>query len=453
MKTASVVLVSCLLAACGGGSSSSSTPSSAAAVVPPATNPAPANTAPTTTPTSPNTAPVANAGTTQNVVAGTLVTIDGSTSLDANSDPLTYAWTLTTKPDGSSAALSAATSAKPTFTADVAGTYVVSLVVNDGKVNSTNAATVTISAAVANAAPVANAGTEQNIAAGTVVVLDGSSSSDANSDPLTYAWTLSAKPAGSVASLSSPTAAKPTFTADVAGTYVASLVVNDGKVNSSNAATVTVTAAVANAIPVANAGTAQKVAPGTTVTVDGSASSDANGDALTYTWTLSKPAGSSALLSSPNASKPTFTADVAGTYVASLIVSDGTVNSTAKTVAVTAVDDLSQLFTKSASSGGMSIGTFWQPGSSFGLSITNNSNETFSLTKYELLNAGSLVTDTTDQTLLSGGQLTAGETVGLTMTLQRALSVNSTPGNGLRGIYYLTLTRTGQQFTVVHDFN
>ncbi|NCO53755.1 MAG: hypothetical protein GW875_16960, partial [Deltaproteobacteria bacterium] len=256
---------------------------------------------------------VANAGVTQNVVAGSAVTLDGSASSDANSDPLTYAWTLTSKPAGSTAALSSATSAKPTFTADVAGTYVGTLTVNDGKVNST-AVTVTITAAVANVAPVANAGVAQNVVAGSAVTLDGSASSDANSDTLTYAWTLTSKPAGSAAALSSATSAKPTFTADVAGAYVASLVVNDGKLNST-AKSVTVTAAVLNVAPVANAGVAQNVVAGSAVTLDGSASSDANSDPLTYAWTLtSKPAGSTAALSSATSAKPTFTADVAGTY-------------------------------------------------------------------------------------------------------------------------------------------
>jgi cyclophilin family peptidyl-prolyl cis-trans isomerase len=96
---------------------------------------------------------------------------------------------------------------------------------------------------VANAAPVANAGVAQNVVVGSVVTLDGSASTDANSDPLTYAWTLTSIPAGSLAALSSLTAAKPTFTADVAGTYVASLTVNDGKVTST-AVTNSITAAV-----------------------------------------------------------------------------------------------------------------------------------------------------------------------------------------------------------------
>lgn len=94
-----------------------------------------------------NTPPTANAGPIQNVVAGTLVTLDGSASSDVDGDQLTYSWSLTSKPAGSAAALASATSAKPTFTADAAGTYVASLTVNDGKVNSTAAmVTVTVAA-------------------------------------------------------------------------------------------------------------------------------------------------------------------------------------------------------------------------------------------------------------------------------------------------------------------
>jgi len=93
-----------------------------------------------------------------------------------------------------------------------------------------------------NAAPVANAGLAQSVLTGTLVTLDGSASTDANNDALTYSWSLTSKPAGSGAALLSPTAVKPTFTADVAGTYVAALTVSDGKLSSS-AATVSVTAA------------------------------------------------------------------------------------------------------------------------------------------------------------------------------------------------------------------
>jgi hypothetical protein len=311
MKTiTSLIAAGALLAltGCGGGGGSSATPT--------------------------NTAPVANAGNTQSLMAGATITLDGSKSTDTDHDTLTYNWTLTTKPTGSTAALSSSTTINPTFIADLPGSYIATLVVNDGKTGS-NTATVTITAAQSNAAPVANAGVAQSVVTGTSVTLDGSTSSDVNGDALTYSWSLTSKPAGSAATLSSSTSARPTFTADTAGTYVASLSVNDGQV-SSNTATVSITATRANAAPVANAGTAQSVVTGNSVTLDGSASSDANGDALTYNWSLtSKPTGSTASLSSAISARPTFTADVAGTYVASLSVNDGQVSSNPATVSIT----------------------------------------------------------------------------------------------------------------------
>ena len=92
-----------------------------------------------------NTPPVADAGPDQEVEVGEVVTLDGSGSFDVNGNTLTYAWTLTSKPESSTATLTGATTVSPTFTPDLAGTYVVSLVVNDGTVNSA-ADTVTITA-------------------------------------------------------------------------------------------------------------------------------------------------------------------------------------------------------------------------------------------------------------------------------------------------------------------
>ncbi|MEU8224188.1 discoidin domain-containing protein [Kribbella sp. NPDC048915] len=182
-----------------------------------------------------NHVPVANAGTAQTVAAGSTVTLNGS-GTDADNDPLTYAWTQT---GGPAVTLSSTTAAKPTFTAPAtAATLTFSLVVRDGKANSAPATT-TVTTTAANQVPVANAGTAQSVAAGATVTLNGSGT-DADNDPLTYAWTQTGGPA---VTLSSTTAAKPTFTAPATpATLTFSLVVRDGKANSAPATTtVTVT--------------------------------------------------------------------------------------------------------------------------------------------------------------------------------------------------------------------
>ena len=276
--------------------------------------------------------PVARAGATQNVKLR-MVYLDGSASSDADGDMLTYRWTMISKPNASQASLSSTTAVKPEFNADVVGNYVITLVVNDGKFDSTPS-TVNITTSSVNFAPVANAGVAQNTLLGPVT-LNGSASSDADGDPLTYAWIMTSRPAGSRASLSSTTLVNPSFIADVTGEYIFALIVNDGQLSSAPA-TVTVTASSSNVAPVANAGPAQNVKLGP-VSLNGSASSDANGDQLTYVWTmLSRPAGSKADLSSATLVNPGFTADVAGTYVFSLVVNDGRLNSAAATVMVTA---------------------------------------------------------------------------------------------------------------------
>lgn len=117
----------------------------------------------------------------------------------------------------------------PTFKTDVAGLYVATLIVNDGKVNSAPDS-VNIIEGTGNIAPVAKAGLDKNALLNDEISLNGSGF-DVDHDP-TYQWSFTKKPAGSTAALSNPKIAKPTFVADKIGEYVAQLIVNDGLLNS-----------------------------------------------------------------------------------------------------------------------------------------------------------------------------------------------------------------------------
>ena len=187
--------------------------------------------------TSVNVAPVANAGPDQGGKApGSLITLNGSGSSDANGDPLTFSWSLS-KPAGSAAVLSSTTSVSPTFTVDRGGNYVAQLIVNDGTVNS---APDSVIITTINVAPVADAGPNQAVPAPTpitpiIITLDGSGSTDANGDPLSYSWSFILKPALSAAVLLGGNSVSQTFTADLPGTYTVELIVNDGTVNSAPA--------------------------------------------------------------------------------------------------------------------------------------------------------------------------------------------------------------------------
>ncbi|MBL7252020.1 PKD domain-containing protein [Alloalcanivorax marinus] len=284
-----------------------------------------------------NSAPVADAGPDQNVATGDLVRLDGRSSSDADGDPLTYQWSFVATPAGSGAELQDAASVEPSFTPDLDGEYRLALVVNDGLTES-DADEVVITATTANSAPVANAGADQNTVAGSTVTLDGAASTDADNDELSYQWRFVSRPAGSTAALTGVDTARPSFEADQAGDYVVELIVNDGS-DDSAPDNVVVTVAAANAVPVADAGNDQTVVAGDSVTLDGAASSDADGDLLTYQWRfVSLPDGSQAALQGEDTVAPTFQADLPGSYVISLVVSDEEATSEAARVTVTATE-------------------------------------------------------------------------------------------------------------------
>ena len=242
-----------------------------------------------------------------------------------------WTWSLQA-PAGSTATLDSNGASSTAFTPDISGTYVVKMQVTDECGTSDVAQ---LSVAISNRTPVADAGADQSVPHGAAqVTLDGTASSDPDGDALQYAWTLVSRPAASAAALSDASAASPTFVADVPGTYLFSLTVNDGEATST-ADTVQVVAT--NDPPVASAGAAQSVNLPDAVSLAGSAT-DTNGDAVTYTWgILQEPvASTNATFSDPTSPSSQFTPDVEGSYVLGLTAHDGYSDSTVATVTITA---------------------------------------------------------------------------------------------------------------------
>lgn len=85
--------------------------------------------------------PVANAGPSRNVNVASLVTLDGSASTVTPGRPITYNWTMTSKPAGSISALVQTSSARPSFVPDLYGAYEITLTVSDGATTSAVAKT------------------------------------------------------------------------------------------------------------------------------------------------------------------------------------------------------------------------------------------------------------------------------------------------------------------------
>jgi hypothetical protein len=173
-----------------------------------------------------NKKPVANAGPDKSYFEGASVSLNGSLSADPDLDVISYKWTPL---DG--IILFDPLSVSPSFIAPQVSAnknYRFKLEVSDGVMYSVPD-TVVITVLQVNKKPVAFAGGDQTVNEGEFVQLDGSLSSDADTDPITFKWI-----APSV-TLSSTTISKPTFTAPLVhrdSLIVIALVVNDGKLNS-----------------------------------------------------------------------------------------------------------------------------------------------------------------------------------------------------------------------------
>ena len=299
-----------------------------------------------------NTPPVAEAGENVRAIVGEPVTLNGSSSYDEDGDLLTVQWRLITTPKDSQAELEDATDFRVSLTPDLPGDYQLGLVVHDGQTESEEDR-VYVRARVSdepdpnqepnqdpapdNRAPVAEAGEAETYFLDQSIRLDGTGSEDPDGDELTFAWTLTSRPADSQAELEGADTARPTLTPDVPGPYEAELIVSDGELTSEPDAVLLTVMNVTptNTPPVADAGADQDAVAGQEVILDGTASADPDGDELTFAWAIaSKPEASQATLTGETTPTPTLTPDLGGRYLVELVVDDGTDASAPDTVAV-----------------------------------------------------------------------------------------------------------------------
>jgi len=267
--------------------------------------------------------PTANAGADQDL-APARVTLDGSLSRDPNGDPLSYSWT---QLQGPAVDLASPRTPKPWFLGKKAGLYRFHLVVGDGKTNSVADDT---AVTIRNVAPLAEAGPDQVVSAGSVVTLNGRGSSDPNEDTLRYAWSQTEGPG---VPLEGDRQALCRFVPEASGVYRFALVVSDGTLSSTPDELHIIVHGL-NHVPTAEAGPDQTVAVNTKVTLDGSGSSDPDGDPLTYTWSQ-KEGPALVFLKDALGARPHFVPVRVGVYRFQLIVNDGTDASAPDSVTLT----------------------------------------------------------------------------------------------------------------------
>lgn len=272
------------------------------------------------------------------VEVGQIVQLSGEGSRSPNNGYLTYGWSISQKPQLSSAEILQQDQPTTTFHADIPGTYIVSLtVINDSKVLSTPA-TLTITAV--STLPVAVAEKEVFRQLNRKIELDGSNSTapdGGSSHALMYEWALSAPSGVTVPVLDDAYTAWPSFTATAEGMYIATLTVtHDEKVSKPLKTYIMVTKG--NAAPNARITLVSPVdAPyyrDQVISLSAATSDDDDGDELQYRWRFAaaygtaRPLGSEATLVGVNDETVSFTPDVAGIYWVQLDVFDGQTTTT-----------------------------------------------------------------------------------------------------------------------------
>lgn len=328
--------------------------------------------------------PVPVVGSSQRVVSGSTVQLDGSASFDVDDRALSYDWQFYARPSGSNATLVGADTTSPSFVADQDGVYVVQLQVNNGERSSIRLGvsdfvqsgpvdwsydkpagsnidyagndrvviTVVHSSLISSSA-VPDAGPDQTLLFTEPVAIPlDASGSYVPAGGFLYRWYLVSAPSGSNAIIFMPNDTEPdsaSLQAFMAGTYVVGLGVGLSMEFNNDHVVITLTE---NNLPTAVAGDDQAVSVGDTVMLNGASSNDPDGNPLGYSWSLALAPGPWGYtdtdgdgnaewkqwpaLSDGMVASPTFTPDLNGDYLLRLTVNNGEQSSVVDEVLITA---------------------------------------------------------------------------------------------------------------------
>ncbi len=304
--------------------------------------------------------PTPNAPNMGDVVQLGAVVTDPDTDMGCGkTESFAYAWQILSLPSGSLASLNLVSAQNPSFTPDVAGSYLIGLSVTDsaGHKSAVTTAKIDVQPCGLNAPVISQLNVLPSAAPNTnQIVTLTAQVDDADTkgtctvvETFSYQWSLVGVPPQSTATLTSTTEASPSITPDQPGDYFVNLVVSDTKGHLSPMKQVTFKAAACgSAKPVAslaeltpNASAAgpqivgNPVALGSTVQLTAASSSDSDiggacnsGQTLSYSWFfIEQPSTTNNNQTSFNDAtilNPSFSPNEAGKYVIGLVVTDST---------------------------------------------------------------------------------------------------------------------------------
>jgi len=177
-----------------------------------------------------NRPPVPDAGPDHSVVVNQSVTFNASGSYDPDGDPLRYQWLFG---DGMESDWQDLPEISHAYIS--AGTYAVTVKVHDGSFYMTDSCIVYVAKPDGNLAPIANAGTIQNVFVNNTVYFNGSGSYDPDDDQLQFKWDFGD---GNFTGWRTDNSTMHIYT--VEGIYEVTLTVSDGELNDTDTTVVEV---------------------------------------------------------------------------------------------------------------------------------------------------------------------------------------------------------------------